>query len=158
MATTVSMPQLGETVTEGTILSWAKAVGDSIAIDEVLVEISTDKVDTEVPSPVAGVILEILAAEGDTIGVGTAMAIIGEDGEDAGSTPAAVAEPASAPEPAPAPAPEPALAPAPEPALAPASAAASEGVTVVMPQLGETVTEGTILSWAKAVGRRDRHG
>ena len=152
MATTVSMPQLGETVTEGTILSWAKAVGDSIAIDEVLVEISTDKVDTEVPSPVAGVILEILAAEGDTIGVGTAMAIIGEDGEEAGSPPAAVAEPASAPEPAPAPAPEPAPAPAPEPALAPASAAASEGVTVVMPQLGETVTEGTILSWAKAVG------
>ena len=149
MATTVSMPQLGETVTEGTILSWAKAVGDTIAIDEVLVEISTDKVDTEVPSPVAGVVLEILAAEGDTIEVGTAMAVIGEAGEDRATTPEPAAAPASEPAAAdPAPAPEPAAAPEP----APVAAAATEGVTVVMPQLGETVTEGTVLSWAKAVG------
>ena len=69
----IEMPQLGETVTEGTILSWAKNVGDTIAEDEVLVEISTDKVDTEVPSPHAGTILEILVAEGDTVPVGTPL-------------------------------------------------------------------------------------
>ena len=92
MPTTVTMPQLGETVTEGTILRWAKQVGDSIAEDEVLVEISTDKVDTEVPSPAAGTVLEILVAEGDTVGVGTALAVIGVDGEQ----PAASAAPESA--------------------------------------------------------------
>ncbi len=81
MPTTVTMPQLGETVTEGTILRWAKKVGDSIVEDEVLVEISTDKVDTEVPSPASGTILEILVAEGDTVGVGTALVVIGEAGE-----------------------------------------------------------------------------
>ena len=67
MATTVSMPQLGETVTEGTILSWAKKPGDSIAADEILFEVSTDKVDTEVPSPVGGTVLEILVEEGDRV-------------------------------------------------------------------------------------------
>jgi 2-oxoglutarate dehydrogenase E2 component (dihydrolipoamide succinyltransferase) len=76
------MPQLGETVTEGTILKWAKQVGDSISEDEVLVEISTDKVDTEVPSPAAGTILEILVQEGDTVEVGTPLVVIGEEGED----------------------------------------------------------------------------
>ena len=85
MATTVSMPQLGETVTEGTILRWAKQVGDTIAEDEVLVEISTDKVDTEVPSPAAGTILEILVNEGDTVSVGTPMVVIGAEGEAAPS-------------------------------------------------------------------------
>src|SRR3989304_9109691 len=91
VATTVSMPQLGETVTEGTILRWAKQVGDTIAEDEVLLEISTDKVDTEVPSPAAGTILEILVNEGDTVQVGTAMVVIGEEGEEpseAGEAPA----------------------------------------------------------------------
>jgi len=102
MATNVTMPQLGETVTEGTILRWAKQVGDSIATDEVLVEISTDKVDTEVPSPVAGTVLEILVAEGETVGVGTALAVIGEAGE-AGSaaseeSPPPPAPPAEAPQ------------------------------------------------------------
>jgi 2-oxoglutarate dehydrogenase E2 component (dihydrolipoamide succinyltransferase) len=77
------MPQLGETVTEGTILRWAKQVGDNIAEDEVLVEISTDKVDTEVPSPTAGTILEILVNEGDTVSVGTPMVVIGAEGEEA---------------------------------------------------------------------------
>ncbi len=81
MATTVSMPQLGETVTEGTILRWAKQVGDTIAEDEVLVEISTDKVDTEVPSPVSGTILEILVDEGDTVEVGAQLVVIGDAGE-----------------------------------------------------------------------------
>ena len=89
MATTVSMPQLGETVTEGTILRWAKQVGDTIAEDEVLVEISTDKVDTEIPSPVSGTILEILVDEGETVEVGTELVVIGEEGEQpsAGGTP-----------------------------------------------------------------------
>ncbi len=81
MSVTVTMPQLGETVTEGTILSWAKQAGDSIVEDEVLVEISTDKVDTEMPSPASGLISEILVAAGETVAVGTAIAIIGEAAE-----------------------------------------------------------------------------
>lgn len=100
MPTTVTMPQLGETVTEGTILRWAKKVGDSIVEDEVLVEISTDKVDTEVPSPASGTVLEILVAEGDTVGVGTPLVVIGEAGETSVAAPAApepVAEPAAEP-------------------------------------------------------------
>ena len=93
MAMTVTMPQLGETVTEGTILSWAKQVGDTIAVDEVLVEISTDKVDTEMPSPVAGIIEKILVAEGETVEVGTEIVVIADGSEDAGEEPAAPAEP-----------------------------------------------------------------
>jgi pyruvate dehydrogenase E2 component (dihydrolipoamide acetyltransferase) len=81
MSVTVTMPQLGETVTEGTILSWAKQAGESIVEDEVLVEISTDKVDTEMPSPASGVISEILVQAGETVAVGTAIAIIGEPAE-----------------------------------------------------------------------------
>jgi 2-oxoglutarate dehydrogenase E2 component (dihydrolipoamide succinyltransferase) len=137
MAVTVTMPQLGETVTEGTILSWAKQPGDTIAEDEVLLEISTDKVDTEVPSPASGVVQEILVAEGDTVTVGTPLAVIGEAGEGAGDAPTAAQEPVpeATPEPAAAPAPvaeplpsvpsppfmEPAAV-APEPAPAPAPA------------------------------------
>ncbi|HEX2405376.1 MAG TPA: dihydrolipoamide acetyltransferase family protein [Acidimicrobiia bacterium] len=100
MATTVSMPQLGETVTEGTILRWAKQVGDTIAEDEVLVEISTDKVDTEVPSPAAGTILEILVNEGDTVSVGTPMVVIGAEGEDAPASEEKPTESAAGEEPA----------------------------------------------------------
>lgn len=94
MAVTITMPQLGETVTEGTILSWAKQVGDTIAVDEVLVEISTDKVDTEMPSPVAGVIKEILVQEGETVSVGTEIAVIADAGEEPGEA-VAPAEPAT---------------------------------------------------------------
>jgi 2-oxoglutarate dehydrogenase E2 component (dihydrolipoamide succinyltransferase) len=130
MATTVNMPQLGETVTEGTILSWPKKVGDTIREDEVLVEVSTDKVDTEIPSPVAGTILDILVPEGETVKVGTPMVVIGEVGEAPAVEPVEAAapepEPASVVEPTPAPAaepprPEPApqQAPAPEPAPRP---------------------------------------
>lgn len=93
MATTVTMPQLGETVTEGTILSWAKQPGEAISEDEVLLEISTDKVDTEVPSPVAGIVHEILVAEGETVPVGTPLAVIGEPGEEIAAQPAAEAAP-----------------------------------------------------------------
>jgi len=118
----ITLPQLGETVTEGTITRWFKSVGDAVAMDEPLFEVSTDKVDTEVPSPTAGVLTEIRAQEGDTVPVGAVIAVVGS----ADAAPASAAEPAPAPaptpaaEPAPAPAPTPAAAPEPEPAPAPA--------------------------------------
>lgn len=118
MSLTVTMPQLGETVTEGTILRWAKKPGDSVREDEVLLEISTDKVDTEVPSPVSGTILQILVAEGATVAVGTALVVIGQPGEAAAPVPSAPASAAvAAPQPIPAPvvAPQPPSAPAPPP-------------------------------------------
>jgi 2-oxoglutarate dehydrogenase E2 component (dihydrolipoamide succinyltransferase) len=96
----IQLPQLGESVTEGTITKWFKQIGDSVAADEVLFEVSTDKVDSEVPSPVAGVLTEIRVPEGDTVDVGTVIAVVG----DAGSAPA----PASTPEPVAAAEPEPA--------------------------------------------------
>lgn len=138
MAHSVVMPELGESVTEGTITQWLKAVGDTVSVDEPLLEVSTDKVDTEVPSPVAGVLLEIRAEEDDTIEVGDVIAIIGDAGEAPATTPAAPAAPAE-PEPAPA-------------AAAPAAPAASGAVDVVMPELGESVTEGVITQWLKSVG------
>ncbi|NDH11090.1 MAG: dihydrolipoyllysine-residue succinyltransferase, partial [Actinobacteria bacterium] len=98
----VTMPQLGETVTEGTITQWFKNVGDAVAMDEILFEVSTDKVDSEVPSPVAGVVTEILAGEGDVVEVGQVLCRVG----DADAAPAAVPEAAPAPEPAPVPEPE----------------------------------------------------
>lgn len=98
----VTMPQLGETVTEGTITRWVKSVGDTVAADEVLFEVSTDKVDSEVPAPSSGVLTEILVQEGETADVGAVLARIGESGESTGAAPAPAAEPAPAPE-APAP-------------------------------------------------------
>jgi len=123
----VTLPQLGETVTEGTITRWFKKIGDSVAADEPLFEVSTDKVDTEVPSPVAGVLSEIRVPEGDTVPVGTVIAVVGA----AGSAPAPTAPAAPAPESAPTPAPTPApthppaapVAPAPAPPAAPAAPA-----------------------------------
>src|SRR2546429_1104220 len=82
------MPQLGETVTEGTITRWLKQVGDSVATDELLFEVSTDKVDSEVPSPEAGVLTEILVQEGETVPVGTPLAVIGEAGAQPAAAPA----------------------------------------------------------------------
>lgn len=131
----VTLPQLGETVTEGTITRWFKKIGDNVAADEPLFEVSTDKVDTEVPSPVAGVLSEIRVPEGDTVPVGTIIAVVGA----AGTAPAPSATPApapsaapspAAPEPtapvaAPTPAPTPAPAPAPTPAAAPVPAAST---------------------------------
>ncbi len=120
MAVTVSMPQLGETVTEGTILSWAKQVGDTIAEDEVLLEISTDKVDTEVPSPAGGVIQEILVPEGETVEVGTPLVIIADPAEAVTAVePAAPADAAVPAEPAAAAPAEPDVAPPAEPDVAP---------------------------------------
>ena len=113
----ITLPQLGETVTEGTITRWFKKVGDTVSADEPLFEVSTDKVDTEVPSPISGTLTEIRVAEGDTVPVGTVIAVVGA----AGAAPA----PTSAPAPvaaAPAPvavAPTPVVAPAPAPAPAP---------------------------------------
>jgi 2-oxoglutarate dehydrogenase E2 component (dihydrolipoamide succinyltransferase) len=126
----ITLPQLGETVTEGTITRWFKKVGDTIAADEPLFEVSTDKVDTEVPSPIAGVLTEIRVAEGETVAVGTVIAVVGGAGAAPAPTPAPVAAPAPAPTPVvtPAPAPTPAPvatpAPAPAPAATPAPAAA----------------------------------
>lgn len=129
----IVMPQLGESVTEGTITRWFKQVGEEIAEDEPLFEVSTDKVDTEVPAPAAGVLTEIRVAEGDTVDVGTVLAVLG----DAGSAPAPASAPAAEPEapaePAPAPTPEPpAAAPAPE-APAPAPAPAAPAAEVATP-------------------------
>ena len=114
----ITLPQLGETVTEGTITRWFKKVGDTIAADEPLFEVSTDKVDTEVPSPIAGVLTEIRVAEGETVAVGTVIAVVG--GAGAAPAPAPVATPAPAPVAAPAPAPVPVPTPAPAPVAAPA--------------------------------------
>ena len=151
MSESVKMPALGESVTEGTVSSWLKAVGDTVEADEPLLEVATDKVDTEVPSPASGVLLEIRVPEDETVEVGTVLAIIGDPSE-AGSAPAPAAPaPQAAPEPpAPAPAPAPA-AEAPAPA-APQAGGSAEGTEVTMPALGESVTEGTVSSWLKAVG------
>ena len=111
------MPALGESVTEGTVTRWLKAEGDEVAVDEPLLEVSTDKVDTEIPSPVAGTLTKILVQEDDTVPVGADLAVIG------GGPSAAAAEPEQAPEPEPEKAPEPAQAPEPEPEKAPEPAA-----------------------------------
>lgn len=144
MATAVIMPALGESVTEGTVTTWLKSVGDTVALDEPLVEVSTDKVDSEVPSPVAGVLLQILVPEDETVEVGTQLALIGDASEAPQDAPVPAQESASAPAPAPEVAPAPA---APAPASAPVS-----GTEVIMPALGESVTEGTVTTWLKSVG------
>jgi len=135
----VELPQLGETVTEGTITQWFKNVGDAVALDEPLFEVSTDKVDTEVPAPIAGVLQEIRVEEGDTVDVGTVVAVVGAvDGADspepaaADPEPAAPAPAAAAPAPAPTPVPPSPAEPAPgpvAPAATPAVASAAAGDT-----------------------------
>jgi len=148
VTTTVSMPQLGESVTEGTVTRWLKQVGDSVNADEPLLEVSTDKVDTEIPSPVSGVLLEIIAGEDAVVLVGGALAVIGETG--AAATPSTpVAEPVNA---------EPVAQPlvveiaAPAPAVAAVPAGSGSNVPVVLPALGESVTEGTVTRWLKQIG------
>ncbi|HNP58659.1 MAG TPA: dihydrolipoamide acetyltransferase, partial [Gordonia sp. (in: high G+C Gram-positive bacteria)] len=93
MAFSVQMPALGESVTEGTVTRWLKAEGDTVAVDEPLLEVSTDKVDTEIPSPAAGVLVKIVAAEDDVVEIGGELAVIGEAGEAAPAAPAPAAEP-----------------------------------------------------------------
>jgi pyruvate dehydrogenase E2 component (dihydrolipoamide acetyltransferase) len=160
MSTSVVLPALGESVTEGTVTRWLKKVGDTVEADEGLLEISTDKVDTEIPSPVSGVIEEILVQEDETVEVGAVLAKIGEPGSAPASDDApseaeqpAAEQPAAEPE-APsteAPAPAPAAAEAPAVEAAPAAGAA-DGKDVVLPELGESVTEGTVTRWLKSVG------
>jgi len=160
MAISVQMPALGESVTEGTVTRWLKQEGDTVALDEPLVEVSTDKVDTEIPSPAAGVLTKIIAREDDTVEVGGDLAIIGDASELPAAAPAAAPapsppepEPAPEPEPEPEPQPQAAAAPPAAPAPAPAPVAGGGDVTSVrMPELGESVTEGTVTRWLKKVG------
>ena len=147
MATSVEMPELGESVTEGTITTWLKKVGDTVEVDEPLLEVSTDKVDTEIPSPVAGVLLEIHFEEDDTVDVGEVIATIGDEGEEADSSddsaddaddePAEDDTEAEAKE---------------EKPKKKSGGSGGKATDVEMPELGESVTEGTITSWLKEVG------
>ncbi|WP_299375215.1 2-oxoglutarate dehydrogenase complex dihydrolipoyllysine-residue succinyltransferase [uncultured Tateyamaria sp.] len=130
MTTEVRVPTLGESVTEATVATWFKKPGDSVAVDEMLCELETDKVTVEVPSPVAGTLGDIIAAEGDTVGVDALLATISEGAS--ADTPAAD--------------------PAPAPAAAEAPAAGGDSVDVMVPTLGESVTEATVSTWFKAVG------
>src|SRR5215218_4750068 len=134
MPVSVTMPRLGESVTEGTVTRWLKQEGERVEADEPLLEVSTDKVDTEIPSPASGVLASIKVAEDETVEVGAELAVI-DDGSGAPAT-------------AEAPAAEPAAEPA---APAPAAGGAS-GTDIVLPALGESVTEGTVTRWLKSVG------
>ncbi|MHA3836177.1 2-oxoglutarate dehydrogenase, E2 component, dihydrolipoamide succinyltransferase [Terrabacter sp. AAH1] len=166
MSERVTMPALGESVTEGTVTRWLKSVGDQVEVDEPLLEVSTDKVDTEIPSPVAGTLQEILAQEDDTVPVGADLAVIGDGAAPSGGGDAPAAESAPEPEAAQAPAPEapsteqepqaatsePEAAQAEQPQAGASSSEGGEGQTVTMPALGESVTEGTVTRWLKAEG------
>ncbi len=164
MPVSVTMPQLGESVTEGTVTRWLKQVGDTVAADEPLLEVSTDKVDTEIPAPASGILLSITAAEDDVVLVGGELGVIGESSDAVAPTASAPAAPAAAapadaaPAEPPAaaaatPAPEPVAAAAPAQPVAPSTAAtASSATPVLLPALGESVTEGTVTRWLKAVG------
>jgi 2-oxoglutarate dehydrogenase E2 component (dihydrolipoamide succinyltransferase) len=168
MAYSVTLPELGESVTEGTVTRWLKQEGDTVAVDEPLLEISTDKVDTEVPSPVAGTVQKITVREDETVDVGGVLAIIDDgsaSGDSAGGGTESASGQASAPtptetQPAPvaetpaaqeAPIQQAPAAQAPIPQEAPAKAA-GEGTPVKLPELGESVTEGTVTRWLKQVG------
>jgi len=176
MSTSVTLPALGESVTEGTVSRWLKQVGDTVAEDEPLLEVSTDKVDTEIPSPTAGVLLEIKAAEDETVEVGAVLAVIGSAEEaGSGSNDAPAEPPASQPandadaeieaeDPTPVSAgntgegpgsnaatPQSTDADVPAPAAA-SSSGPAEGTEVRLPALGESVTEGTVTRWLKQVG------
>ncbi|MFY8237777.1 MAG: biotin/lipoyl-containing protein, partial [Ilumatobacteraceae bacterium] len=164
----ITLPQLGETVTEGTITKWFKQVGETVAADEPLFEVSTDKVDTEVPSPISGVLTEIRVPEGDTVPVGTVIAVVGDASAapvaTAASAPAADAStlassnvsastPApAAPVPAPAPTPAPAApvpapaapVPAPAPTSAPAAAASGGENVVLSPVVRKLIAENNL--------------
>ncbi len=139
MTFSVTMPALGESVTEGTVTRWLKNEGDHVNVDEPLLEVSTDKVDTEIPSPVSGTLTRIVVAIDSTVAVGAELAVI-EDGAVA-TAPAPVAAP---------------IVEAPAPVAAPvevtAPLGAASGVVVTMPALGESVTEGTVTRWLKNVG------
>ncbi len=143
----LTMPALGESVTEGTVTRWLKSEGDHIAVDEPLLEVSTDKVDTEIPSPVAGTLQKIVVGVDQTVAVGADLAII-EDGAAAPAAPVATPAPVAA---TPAPAPVVPTPVAPAAPVAP-SASNSAGTVITMPALGESVSEGTVTRWLKNVG------
>ncbi|MEQ9105306.1 MAG: 2-oxoglutarate dehydrogenase, E2 component, dihydrolipoamide succinyltransferase [Rhodothermales bacterium] len=146
----VRMPKMGESITEGTVIEWLKQPGDAIEMDEPLLEIGTDKVDTEVPSPAEGVLVEILVEAGDTVDVGTVIAVVDTDGDAA--TASAEPEPEPEPEPEQQAAPEPEPEPAPAPKSAPTPGNGGSRTEVLMPKMGESIMEGTVISWAKSVG------
>ena len=162
MSFEVVMPQMGESITEGTVSKWLKKAGERVEKDEPILEISTDKVDAEVPSPAAGILLEVRTQEGETVEVGTVVAVVGEENEVSSSgfrVPSeVVAADVEAPQLFPV-----IEEPSPEHAVAavvsenPQSAIRnpqSEAAEVVMPQMGESITEGTVSKWLKAVGDR----
>ncbi|MEV0718075.1 2-oxoglutarate dehydrogenase, E2 component, dihydrolipoamide succinyltransferase [Asanoa sp. NPDC050611] len=167
MPVSVTMPRLGESVTEGTVTRWLKQEGDTVEVDEPLLEVSTDKVDTEIPSPAAGVLSRIVVREDETAEVGSELAVIDGEGSGGAAAPAEQEAPAAAapaaeeaePEPEPEPAAEPEPAREPEP-VAQASGGSESGsgdgggesTVVAMPALGESVTEGTVTRWLKEVG------
>jgi pyruvate dehydrogenase E2 component (dihydrolipoamide acetyltransferase) len=147
MSFSVTMPALGESVSEGTVTRWLKSEGDLVAMDEPLLEVSTDKVDTEIPSPVAGILQKIVVAVDQTVPVGAELAIIAD------SATSAVA-PAAAPVVA-APVVQAPVVEAPAPAAPPVATTpppASSGTVISMPALGESVSEGTVTRWLKNVG------
>ncbi|MBC6450848.1 2-oxoglutarate dehydrogenase, E2 component, dihydrolipoamide succinyltransferase [Actinokineospora xionganensis] len=162
MAFSVEMPALGESVTEGTVTRWLKQEGDTVEVDEPLLEVSTDKVDTEIPSPVAGTLQKIVAQEDETVAVGAELAVIGDGSADSGSSEPQAPEQPAADEPS---TEQPAPEPAPRAGAEPSSAATegpapdqdaptgnAKGTDVTMPALGESVTEGTVTRWLKQVG------
>ncbi|WP_206489205.1 2-oxoglutarate dehydrogenase, E2 component, dihydrolipoamide succinyltransferase [Rhodococcus sp. KRD162] len=155
MAFSVQMPALGESVTEGTVTRWLKQEGDTVEVDEPLLEVSTDKVDTEIPSPAAGVLTKIVAQEDDTVEIGGELAQIGDADEasssDAPAEEAPAAEESASEEPTPAAEPEP-QAEQEAPASSASSDSSGSGTPVTMPELGESVTEGTVTRWLKAIG------
>ena len=142
------MPALGESVTEGTVTRWLKAEGDHVNLDEPLLEVSTDKVDTEIPSPAAGTLQKIVVGVDQVAAVGAELAVIA-DGAAAPVAPVAAPVSPAAPTPPPPPPPAPAAPPPASPTPTPSSAS---GTFVVMPALGESVSEGTVTRWLKAVG------
>ncbi|WP_217202230.1 2-oxoglutarate dehydrogenase, E2 component, dihydrolipoamide succinyltransferase [Streptomyces buecherae] len=152
MAVSVTLPALGESVTEGTVTRWLKAEGERVEADEPLLEVSTDKVDTEIPAPAAGVLSSIKVAEDETVEVGAELAVIDDGSGAPAEEPAAEETPAPAEEPAPAAQPEPAQAEAPQAQAPQAESGAAEGTAVTLPALGESVTEGTVTRWLKSVG------
>jgi len=148
--TVITMPALGESVSEGTVTRWLKNVGDTVAVDEALLEVSTDKVDTEIPSPVAGTLTKIVVQVDQTVPVGAELAIIA-DGAAAPAPSAPVAAAPAAPV-TPPPAAPVAAAPAPVAPVAAAPAASGAGTVITMPALGESVSEGTVTRWLKNIG------
>ena len=146
------MPQMGESITEGTVIVWLKKPGDTVELDEPLLEIGTDKVDTEVPSPAAGVLQEIVVPEGETVDVGVTIAILQTDVEAISGAGQTDAPPAAEPVAAPVTAAPAAQEDAVTSAEATPPASTGERVFIKMPKMGESITEGTVIAWHKQVG------